>query len=98
MIITQTLVDGVWVTQDPAEGQPYRKLMDGFAFETGTHSVVPADAEARQWRDTELEATDKAAQTPDWPNRDNILLYRAALRNWPNDTSFPSVKPVLQVV
>jgi len=95
MIITQTLVDGVWVTQDPTEGQPYRKLMDGFAFETGTHFVVSADEEARQWRDTELEATDKAAQTPDWPNRDNILAYRTALRDWPSTASFPATRPEL---
>ena len=95
MIITQTLVEGVWVTQDPTDGQPYRKLMDGFAFETGTHYVVPADEEARQWRDSELEATDKAAQTPDWPNRDNILTYRTALRDWPSTDAFPTTRPEL---
>ena len=95
MIITQTLVDGVWVTQDPTDGQPYRKLMDGFAFETGTHSVVSADEEARQWRDSELDATDKAAQTPDWPNRNNILAYRTAMRDWPSTDSFPNTRPEL---
>ena len=95
MIIIQTLVDDNWVTQDPTDGQPYRKLMDGFAFETGTCSVIPADEEARQWRDSELDATDKAAQTSDWPNRDNILTYRTALRDWPSTDSFPATRPVL---
>ena len=54
-----------------------------------------AEEEARQWRDTELTATDTASQTPDWPNRDNILLYRTALRNWPSTSDFPATKPAL---
>ena len=95
MIITQTFVDGDWVTQDPTDGQPYRKLLDGFPFEVGTHSVPSADVEARQWRDAELDVTDKAAQTPDWPNRDNILTYRAALRDWPSTADFPDTRPAL---
>jgi len=56
--------------------------------------VEPTAAEAgRRWRDSELEATDKAAQTPDWPNRDSILTYRAALRDWPATDDFPDTKP-----
>jgi len=51
--------------------------------------------EARRWRDSELEATDKAAQTPDWPNRDNILTYRTALRDWPATDDFPATRPEL---
>lgn len=54
-----------------------------------------AEETARQWRDTELEATDTAAQTPDWPNRDNILTYRIALRDWPSTDSFPDTRPEL---
>ena len=54
-----------------------------------------AEEEARQWRDMELSSTDTASQTPDWPNRDNILLYRTALRNWPSTSDFPATKPVL---
>ena len=50
---------------------------------------------ARVWRDMELIATDTASQTPDWPNRDNIITYRAALRNWPSTSDFPDTKPVL---
>jgi hypothetical protein len=51
--------------------------------------------DARAWRDSELRATDQASQTPDWPNRDNILTYRTALRDWPSTADFPSKKPVL---
>ena len=60
-----------------------------------TPAEPTAEETARQWRDTELEATDKAAQTPDWPNRDNILTYRAALRDWPSTSNFPATKPTL---
>ena len=51
--------------------------------------------EGRTWRDAELDATDKAAQTPDWPNRDNILTYRTALRDWPSTEDFPATRPEL---
>jgi len=56
----------------------------------------PTAAEAgRMWRDAELSSTDTAAQTPDWPNRDNILTYRTALRDWPSTDSFPDTRPTL---
>ena len=54
-----------------------------------------SEALAKAWRDSELEATDKAAQTPDWSNRNNILTYRTALRDWPSTSEFPSTRPVL---
>ena len=60
-----------------------------------TPAEPTAAEEARQWRDGELSSTDTASQTPDWPNRDNILLYRTALRNWPSTSDFPATKPVL---
>ena len=56
---------------------------------------LTAEETARQWRDMELASTDTAAQTPDWPNRDNILTYRAALRDWPSTSNFPATKPTL---
>jgi hypothetical protein len=54
-----------------------------------------AEETARNWRDGELSATDTAAQTPDWPNRDNILTYRTALRDWPSTSDFPATRPTL---
>ena len=58
--------------------------------------VEPTAAEAgRMWRDMELSSTDTASQTPDWPNRDNILSYRTALRNWPASDDFPATRPTL---
>lgn len=56
----------------------------------------PTAAEtARIWRDEELLATDTASQIPDWPNRDNILTYRTALRQWPSTSDFPDIPPEL---
>ena len=57
--------------------------------------VLTAEQEARRWRNGELRSTDTASQTPDWPNRDNIIIYRAALRNWPSTSDFPATKPTL---
>ena len=54
-----------------------------------------SEALAKAWRDSELEATDKAAQTPDWSNRNNILTYRTALRDWPSTSDFPATRPAL---
>ena len=57
--------------------------------------ALTAEQEGRMWRDDELRSTDTASQTPDWPNRDNIIIYRAALRNWPSTSDFPDTKPTL---
>ena len=60
-----------------------------------TPAEPTAEEAARMWRDEELESTDQAAQTPDWPNRDNILTYRQALRDWPSTSAFPATRPEL---
>ena len=60
-----------------------------------TPAEPTAEEAARMWRNVELESTDKAAQTPDWPNRDNILTYRQALRDWPSTSDFPATRPEL---
>ena len=56
---------------------------------------LSVEEEARMWRNMELSSTDQAAQTPDWPNRANILTYRTELRNWPSTSDFPATKPTL---
>lgn len=60
-----------------------------------TPATPTAEEAARMWRNGELIATDQAAQTPDWPNRDNILTYRQALRDWPSTSAFPATRPEL---
>ena len=96
-----------WVIKD-ADGNvtnPCIKGSEEFVKATFSHytafvepetPALTAKQEARQWRDRELTATDIASQTPDWPNRDNIITYRAALRNWPSTADFPDTKPTLR--
>jgi len=50
---------------------------------------------ARAWRDMELAATDQVSYILDWPNRDNIISYRQALREWPSTSNFPGTRPEL---
>ena len=64
-------------------------------YEAPTPPAIPAEDSGRMWRYRELYATDRAAQTPDWPNRDNILTYRQALRDWPSTAYFPETRPTL---
>ena len=65
------------------------------------HPFICIPTEATQWRDAELARTDILVATPDHPERDNILLYRTALRNWPAATDeegealFPNTRPVI---
>jgi len=88
--------------QDPVAGDIIVEDAGGFTI-TSQYSGPPTDAEiaaevasaSRNWRDTELENTDKVAQTSDWPNRANILLYRSALRSWPESDKFPTTRPEL---
>ncbi len=54
------------------------------------------------WRLKELERTDSLVKIPDYFNREAILTYRQALRDWPakNDdgeyiNGFPDNRPVL---
>ena len=54
-----------------------------------------AEETGRRWRNGELAATDRAAEISDWPNRNNILTYRTALRDWPSTSNFPATRPEL---
>ena len=65
------------------------------SFYTCVPDAEPTTTLAIRWRNAELLATDTASQTPDWPNRDNILLYRTALRNWPSTSDFPDTRPAI---
>ena len=60
-----------------------------------TRAEPTAEEEARQWRNNELNATDKWANTLDWPNRTNILAYRVLLRDWPSTEDFPATQPTI---
>jgi len=89
-----------------ADGNITNTIIADLAFVASTFAhyeewVAPTPTEptasetARAWRDQELSTTDIASQTQDWPNRDNILLYRTALRQWPSTSDFPASRPEL---
>jgi|GEM_PF-4088169 len=80
----------------------YAKFEDGNSIWFCGYNPAPtftdleiAEMSARDWRDAELSSSDTASQTPDWPNRDNILNYRTALRDWPSTGDFPATRPTL---
>ena len=49
--------------------------------------------EARNWRDSELRATDNTPS--DHSQYDAIIAYRVSLRSWPSQDTFPATKPTL---
>ena len=83
---------------NPNHGDLLRYVYDnGTTLEKTHHDPMPTteeiEAEAREWRDSELSSTDNVAQTPDYPNRDALLTYRQELRDWPSTDTFPDTKP-----
>mgnify|MGYP006099176185 CR=1 FL=1 len=64
-------------------------------FVEPTPAEPTAEEAGRMWRDSELNATDRAAEISDWPNRTNILAYRVLLRDWPSTENFPATRPVV---
>ena len=48
---------------------------------------------AVNWRNSELERTDSLMQLSDYPYKDQLVEYRQTLRDWPDTSDFPNVKP-----
>ena len=84
--------DGLWAATEEGfeEGDLYDED-NGWSHPIKTSEEL--EAEAKEWRDYELSSTDNVAQTPDYPNRDALLIYRQELRNWPSTDAFPNTKP-----
>lgn len=90
-----------WIDGTPTEGEVYLEahggvLIDGKLSGYGSHTSVfktvnqdkiKAKTE-RQWRDGELERTDKFVVIPDSPK--DYLSYRTALRDYPSQQDFPN--------
>lgn len=51
------------------------------------------EADARIWRDSELERTDIFATVNDYPHTTEVTAYRTALRDWPASADFPDTRP-----
>jgi len=56
--------------------------------------VSPTSA-AIFWRNEELQRTDILVAIPDHPQREDLLAYRIALRDWPSTSDFPETRPIL---
>ena len=54
-----------------------------------------AEETARQWRDSELASTDYIMPLTDHSQRDDYIIYREELRQWPSTDSFPATRPEL---
>jgi len=65
-------------------------------LDTATHKIesagvlhVPTKEDLeREWRDSELSRTDGLVKLPDYPN--DLLTYRALLRDYPASLDFPN--------
>jgi hypothetical protein len=55
-----------------------------------------AEAKARQWRDSELQATDWIVPVTDHPQHAQYLRYRQGLRDFPESEDFPNTRPTLE--
>ena len=85
--------DGIWAekVEGFSEGDLYDET-NGWSHPVQTSEEL--EAEAREWRDSELQATDFIVPTTDYPNHALWLTYRQELRDWTSTDTFPDTKPV----
>jgi len=86
--------DGLWAQE--SEGFTIGDLYD----ETSgwSHPVLTTEeqeAEAREWRDNELNDTDYIIPITDHSNYAATITYRQELRDWPSTDAFPDTKPTI---
>ncbi len=65
---------------------------DGWSSPIKTQDEI--EAEAREWRNLELGATDFIVSTTDYPNHAAWITYRQELRDWTTTDDFPNTKPI----
>jgi hypothetical protein len=51
------------------------------------------EAEARSWRDNEIQSTDFIVPLTDHPDHAATITYRQELRDWPSTDAFQDTKP-----
>ena len=68
---------------------------DGTNFAAPVKTTEELEAEARQWRNSELQITDFIVPLTDYPNHAAWLTYRQQLRDWPSTDAFPATKPTI---
>jgi len=99
----KTLINNEWLNNEAAiEGETIlvtngdKAKGGGYAGHTTKYKIVSVDelkaTQERQWRDSELLRTDRFVVIPDYPT--DLLTYRDALRNYPDQDGFPNgVRP-----
>ena len=68
---------------------------NGAIFAAPVKSQEEVEAEARQWRDNELQSTDFIVPLTDHPDHTATITYRQELRDWPSTDAFPDTKPTI---
>jgi hypothetical protein len=83
---------GIWAPEEDgfSDGDLWNED-DGWSHPVKTTEEL--EAEAREWRNGELQATDFIVPLTDYPNRDAWLTYRQELRDWTDTSDFPNTKP-----
>ena len=57
--------------------------------------LMTKEQKERRWRDDKLASTDYILPLTDHPQRDDYIIYREELRQWPSTESFPDTRPEL---
>jgi hypothetical protein len=92
----EVLVNDQWVEQEPVFGDWHRKVLDNGHVEFEAVYEPPSKEElAKNWRNSELAATDWVVPLIDHPQHSKYIAYRQALRDWASTPDFPDTPPTL---
>jgi hypothetical protein len=59
--------------------------------------IKTKEEEEIEWRNSELYRTDSLILLSDYPYKEQLTVYRQALRDWPATPDFPDTRPELGV-
>ena len=91
-VINRIVADASFVEAQYSEGEYRPKAEETFSDELIAEAIAFRE---RNWRDSELLATDFIVPVADHPQRAAYMTYRTALRNWPASDDFPATRPTL---
>jgi len=90
-VVNTILADESFVTSQYNENE-YRVVVQVVTEEEKEEAKIDLQ---REWRNSELEATDHIPAITDHPQRAAYILYRESLRAWPSTGDFPNTRPTL---
>jgi len=91
-VINRIVADASFVEAQYSEGEYRPKAEETFSDALIAEAIAFRE---RNWRDSELLATDFIVPVADNPQRAAYMTYRTALRNWPASDDFPATRPTL---